>query len=77
MKRLFLFLAICSAIFPGKAYTVLNTATGEIEETTTIPTVSKTVENLANGIKETYAFEKILLTEDPLLPGTYYPSVAL
>lgn len=74
MKKLLILLFCCLAI-TANAYTVLDAATGTIQETNTLPTVTRTVEKLSNGTKVTYEFSGVLLMADPLKSETYYPLI--
>lgn len=74
MKHLFPFMMFLLA-FTARAYTVLDTGTGLIRESQTIPEPVRTVERLTNGTKVTYEFAEILLEADPLVPNAYYPII--
>ena len=62
--------------FTAQAYTVLDTSTGLIRESESMPEPVRTVEKLTNGTKVTYEFSEILLEADPLVPGAYYPTIS-
>lgn len=72
MRRAILTFLLALTVVSAAAYTVLDTRTGKLCESTVAPGFKKSVEQLQNGIKVTYTLDSVAIHQDNTVAGTSY-----